>query len=355
MKARQPLGVGLIGLGYAADFHLPAVLSLPEVRLVAVADLNENRRNAYASRHPGRSFCDYRKLLEHPAVELVGILTPPASHLEIALAAISAGKHILLEKPITPTLDEAHRLLAVAGSSASKICVAYILRFVRQIRMMRELVRSGALGEIEILRCVASTPEMLSPAGPGHRRDRAQGGGSVIELGVHHYDLWAHLLDSQVLEVNAFSRSLQMHDQSTVVSARMTCGTLATTSVSLCAADQYEVEVLGSRARAGASLFHFDGLEVSGAGQAANQGARRIRQLLRGVQELPYALRARRVGGTFRYAFRELWRHLAEAVNRDRLPEPGLRAGLESLAVAIASSQASLTGGTIRVTGNAPT
>jgi len=351
MPARSRLGVGLVGLGYAADFHLPAVLSLPEVRLVAVTDRDRARLDAHAGRHPGRAFRDYRALVDHPEVDIVGILTPPTSHLEIALAAMAAGKHILIEKPITATLEEADRLLAASSRSSSKICVAYVLRFMRQIRRMRALIRAGELGEIEILRCLASTPEMLSPLAPSHRRDRTQGGGSIIELGVHHYDLWAHLLDSRVADVSALSRSIHMHDQSTVVAARMSCGTLASTCVSLGAADQYQVDALGSRARASASLFRYDGFEMVAAGRSSRQARLRMERLLAGVRELPNALRVRAHGGTFRDSFRELWKHLVESIAADTAPEPGLRAGRDSLAAAIASSRASLTGETVAVAG----
>jgi len=339
----------LIGLGYASGFHLPAVLGLPGLRLVGVSDRDPARLAAVARRHSVVAAPDYRTLLERPDIDLVGILTPPASHLEIALDAIAAGKHLVVEKPIATTLDEADRLVAAAERGDSKVCVAYVLRFVRQVRTMRALLAEGALGEIEILRCLASTPEMLSPTAPGHRRDRMQGGGSVIELGVHHYDLWSHLLGSAVAEVNAVGRSVRFHDQSSVVSGRMACGTLVTTCTSLCGADQYQVEAIGSRARASASLLRYDGLEVVRAGSGAGLGLLRVSGLARWVRGLPHAVRASRHGGTFRESFRGLWAHLADAVARDFQPEPGLRAGRASLAVAIAASRAGAVGGTVRV------
>ena len=257
-----PFGVGLIGMGYAGTLHAPAVLSLPEARLLAVADVDDKRLADAAARGVKATFADYRQLLEFPGIDVVGILTPPASHLEITLAAMEAGKHVVLEKPITATLEDAVLLLEKSRGYKVKVCVAYNLRFLRSIRALRQLLREGRLGEIEILHCLASTPQMLTPDGPGHRRDRTLGGGSVIELGVHHYDLWAHLLGSRVAEVSGKSRNISMHDQSSVICGRMTCGALVNTSISLCAAEQYEVEILGSKARAGGSLYRYDGLEM---------------------------------------------------------------------------------------------
>ena len=349
MNPGSPLRVALIGLGYASDFHIPAVVANPRLRLVAVSDLDSVRLSAAARRWSVDAVADSRQLVARSDVDVVGILTPPTSHLEIALLALAAGKHLVIEKPITASLDEADRLIAAASASRSKVVVAYVLRFVRQVRMIRDLLTQGELGDVEILRVLASTPEMLSPTAPAHRRDRQQGGGSVIELGVHHYDLWSHLLGASIESVHAMSRSERFHDQSTVVTARMACGSLATTCVSLCGADQYQVEVIGSKARATASLLRYDGLEVVAAGSRGGVGAVKMAALARAVRDLPYAIRSSRHGGTFRASFYGLWDSLADAIVHDFQPEPGLRAGRSSLAAAIASSRASLSGNTVRL------
>ena len=142
---RPPLGVGVIGLGDAAGHHLPALLSLPEARLLAMADVNRERLRDRSERFQVKAaFDDYRRLLDHPGVDIVAILTPPAFHLEMALAAMEAGKHILLEKPITTTLDEATILCEKARRYEGKICVAYNLRLrVRSSFFGRRWTRAG--------------------------------------------------------------------------------------------------------------------------------------------------------------------------------------------------------------------
>jgi predicted dehydrogenase len=345
----QPLGVGLIGMGYAGTLHMPAVLSLPEARLLAVAEVDRRRFVDAAAHGVKATFMDYRELLEFPGIDVVGILTPPASHLEITLAAMEAGKHVVLEKPITATLEDAVLLLEKSGRYNVKICVAYNLRVLRSVRELRQLLQEGRLGEVEILHCLASTPQMLTPEGPEHRRDRTLGGGSVIELGVHHYDLWSHLLGSHVAEVSGVSRNISMHDQSSVICGRMTSGALVNTCISLCAAEQYEVEVLGSKARAGGSLYRYDGLEMVETHHLAGSPGVRAAGILRAISHLPAAFRARKHGGTFLESYRELWRHMLNAVSQDLIPEPGLADGVESLAVAVAASTASRDGKTTRV------
>jgi len=337
----SPLGVGVIGLGDAAGHHLPAILSLPEVRLLAIADIDRQRLSARSERLGVKAaFDDYRRLLDDRSIDIVAILTPPASHLEMAMAAMEAGKHILLEKPITANLHEAKILCEKSRGFEGKICVAYNLRFARQVQLLRQLLETGRLGTIEILRCFASTPSMLGSRPPAHRGDRAQGGGSVIELGVHHYDLWSYHLGSKVADATAVTRSVSMHDQSAVVSGRMASGALVTTCLSLRAAEQYEIEVLGSDARACGSLYRYDGFELLQTGETAGGAGPRASGLWRSISEFPNAVRALRHGGVFLESFRELWSHFVTCIRKDLTPEPDLRAGLDSLAVAVSVSNA---------------
>jgi predicted dehydrogenase len=342
---RPVLGVGVIGLGDAASHHLPALVSLPDARLLAVSDVNRRRLTDRSDRfHIKAAFDDYRRLLDHPGIDVVAILTPPAFHLEMTLAAMQAGKHILLEKPITATLDEANILCQKARGFPGKICVAYNLRFARQVQLLRQVLETGRLGTIEILRCFASTPSMLGSNRPLHRGDRAQGGGSVIELGVHHYDLWSYLLDSKVADVTAVTRNEFMHDQSAVVAGRMANGTLVTTCISLCAAEQYEVELLGSAGRARGCLYRYDGFEVLQTGETAGGLRARAAGLGRSISGFPHAVRALRHGGDFLESFRELWKHLLASIHNDLSPGPDLQAGLDSLSVAVAVSNATHVG-----------
>ncbi len=333
----------MIGLGDSAGHHLPALASLPAVRVVAMADVDPQRLKDRSEHFQIKAvFDDYRRLLEYPGIDVVAILTPPAFHMEMALAAIQAGKHILLEKPITATIDEANVLCEKARGFQGKICVAYNLRFARQVQLIRQLLKAGRLGTVEILRCFASTPSMLGSRRPAHRGDRAQGGGTVIELGVHHYDLWSYLLDSKVVDVTAVVRSEFMHDQSAVVAGRMANGVLVTSCISLCATEQYEIEVLGSAARARGSLYRYDGFEFLQTGETAGDARSRAAGLLRSISGFPNAVRALRHGGDFLDSFRELWRHMVACILEDRTPEPDLKAGLDSLAVAVAVSKAAI-------------
>ena len=129
-KRRRAIKLGIIGCGRVAEQrHFPALRYLPDVDVVAVSDIEENRIQRLADRLgiEHRS-SDYRTLLERADVEAVGILTPTASHAEIALAALEAGKHVLIEKPLALTLEECDRLIAGSADSSRTVTVGFNLR-----------------------------------------------------------------------------------------------------------------------------------------------------------------------------------------------------------------------------------
>ena len=115
---------------------------------------------------------------------------------------------------------------------------------------------------------------------------------------------------------------------------------MVSTCVSLCAAEQYEVEEIGSGGRARGSLYRYDGFEVLKTGETPADARARVAGLRRWLSGSPNAVRALRHGGDFLESFRELWRHLATCIQEDRAPEPDLKAGVDSLAVAVAVSKA---------------
>ena len=117
MPANTPVRLGLIGLGRIAFAqHLPALRRVPGLRVVALCDSDAQHLTRAAALCPGAAqYADYRALLAHPHLEAVGILTPPQAHAEIALAALDAGLHALIEKPLATSLDESVALVARAA------------------------------------------------------------------------------------------------------------------------------------------------------------------------------------------------------------------------------------------------
>jgi predicted dehydrogenase len=145
---REPLRVGIIGCGRAAETrHLPAVQYLPEVRVIAAASRDPERLRRVAEHFLIRHrYADYMALLENPAVEAVAVCVPAAFHVPVALAALDAGKHVLVEKPLALDLDEGDRLVQRAGQSSRKVMMGFNLRWHPLVRRALELARQGVLG-----------------------------------------------------------------------------------------------------------------------------------------------------------------------------------------------------------------
>lgn len=346
----SPISVAVIGCGYAAEVHLPAICSLKEARLTALADSDPARLQTLANRYGvERRHLDWRELIHDRTNQVIAVLTPPRLHLEMTLEAVRAGKHVMVEKPLVADLAEADRLIEETSSSRAKIIIGYNLRFHRQIRQLCELIRDGALGNIEFVRGVATSPSALRENFPDYRKKRDLGGGVVIELAVHYYDLWEHLLDTRLQQVSAMSRSAEGDDMTALVAGRTASGILVSAEFSLRATEQHEIEVYGDRARARASLYRFDGLRVFALGTHEGGTAHRLRHLYNAAMRLPEALRAASSGGVFLDSFRQQWRYFLDCIRHDRPAYPSLIEGRRSLAIALAAVCAADTGRMVRL------
>lgn len=204
------LRVGLIGCGGISGAHAQAYRALgPDmIRVVATAD----RVPALAQRRAadlGAAFsgADYRALLERPDVEAVDICLPHHLHAEVALAALAAGKHVLVEKPMACSLDEGRAMVAAAERRGATLMVAQCQRYMPSYRGVRRLVSTGALGALRAVRfdSMQNAPAFLPP---DHWLfdGRLAGGGIVISVSVHRIDLVRYLV-GDVARVSAITHA----------------------------------------------------------------------------------------------------------------------------------------------------
>ena len=145
----EQVGIGIIGAGLMGDLHACAFPDLPQARVCAVADIDEQRAQMVAKKNGvDRVFTDYRRLLELPDVQAVLIATPEPGHADPSVQAAQAGKHILLEKPIATTLADADRIVAAARDAGVKLQIGYPLRFDTTHVQIKERISSGSLGDV---------------------------------------------------------------------------------------------------------------------------------------------------------------------------------------------------------------
>jgi predicted dehydrogenase len=143
------IGVGVIGFGYWGPNLVRNLVETAGAAVVAVADLRQERLNVVRNRYPGiKTTRDYRELLADPAVDAVVVATPVSTHYQLALEALQAGKHVLVEKPLVETMDQGLRLLDEAAMRRLTLMVDHTFIYTGAVRKIKDLVMSGRLGPI---------------------------------------------------------------------------------------------------------------------------------------------------------------------------------------------------------------
>jgi predicted dehydrogenase len=143
------IGVGIIGYGYWGPNLVRNFLEVPDVRVVAVCDRDPRRLDLAATRYRGiPTTGDARNLLADFRIDAVAIATPVSSHHSLGLAALRAGKHLLIEKPLTANSDQAEQLIELAEERDLTLMVDHTFLYTSAVRKMRELVAGGELGEL---------------------------------------------------------------------------------------------------------------------------------------------------------------------------------------------------------------
>lgn len=136
----------VIGCGDVSVVHLDALASLPDVELVGVVEPDAGRREAAAQKYGVPGFADPAALLAQVRPDVVHVTTPHHTHVEVALAALAEGVHVVLEKPVASTLADGERLAAAAEAGGAKIAVCFQNRYNAAVRALQERLASGELG-----------------------------------------------------------------------------------------------------------------------------------------------------------------------------------------------------------------
>ncbi len=143
------VGVGVIGHGYWGPNLVRNVNQLRDARVMAVCDTNADRLRQVGIRHPSiHLFDDYERMLSEAGIHAVCIATPVSTHFELAMAALRAGKHVLVEKPLTNRSDTARQLAAEANARNLVLMIDHTYVYTSAVQRMKELVSSGQLGRI---------------------------------------------------------------------------------------------------------------------------------------------------------------------------------------------------------------
>ncbi|MGZ8479537.1 MAG: Gfo/Idh/MocA family protein, partial [Candidatus Binatia bacterium] len=181
------LKLGIVGIGVGASEILPAMEQIPEFELVAAADVNPRVLETFRERYGAKTYDSVEKLCADPNVEAVWISTPNRFHAAHTIISANAGKHVVVEKPMAISLQEAEKMIEATIKNKIKLLCGHTQSFGPHIRTMRKIIRSGELGRLCALHVWAYTDWMLRPR-TADELDINQGGGVPYRQGPHQID-----------------------------------------------------------------------------------------------------------------------------------------------------------------------
>ncbi len=263
MKAAPLLRVGLIGCGsIARQAHLRAMDVLRDrVRLVATADIDEAAARAAAAPWEAVAYADGQELIGRRDIDMIMIATPEIAHREWTEAAAAAGKHVLCEKPMAPTLADADAMIAACRSAGVQLMIGHSRRFTRRYMEIRRAIDRGDVGSVRLLR--ENERRSGAAVGAGGRYwsaehwsgDPAVSVGAALTNGIHEADLLRWFAGSEPVAVFAehsvtVERNRGVPDFITF-SARFAGGAIGSSEISNCLPAGYpafhQCEIYGTR------------------------------------------------------------------------------------------------------------
>ena len=194
-------GVGIIGAGSVSRGHLRAVAALESTHLRAVADTDAERLAGVCAEYGCQGYSSYESLLADDRVDLVIVCLPHGLHCEVTVAALEAGKHVLVEKPMAVNVEQCDAMIAAAQRTGKQLSVGHMHRFSPTNRAVKKLLREQAVGDL-----VCLCDEAYRPFGPNRTAwylDKATHGGLWYQNGIHLIDRSCWWTGSRVVAAKA--------------------------------------------------------------------------------------------------------------------------------------------------------
>ena len=194
----KPLTCGVIGLGWFGEKHCEVLAGLPQAELHAVCTRTPERLREIASRFDvPHSYTDYHELLANPEIDVVSVVTMWDQHVEPVIAALQAGKHVFLEKPMASTVVDCDKILQAADAASGELMVGHICRFNPRYAAAKAEIVAGTIGGVISISSRRNLPTWVTGAGV---LDKI---GPIIGDGVHDTDLMLWFTNAKVKSVYA--------------------------------------------------------------------------------------------------------------------------------------------------------
>jgi phthalate 4,5-cis-dihydrodiol dehydrogenase len=194
--------IGIVGLGRAASGLLPAMHAHPDIEVVALAEPQDELREAFCEDFEVKGYADAAELCESPEVDLVYVATPHQFHCAHAVLAARAGKHVMVEKPMALTLEECDEMIEAARAAQVVLMVGQTNGYDAPVLAMRELTKSGRYGRLRMLSTANYSDFLYRPRRP-EELDTELGGGIMYNQFPHQIEMLRVIADSRVERVSA--------------------------------------------------------------------------------------------------------------------------------------------------------
>ena len=328
----QRIRLGILGCGrIVLGTHLPLLRARADVEIAALAEPDDQLRTTALDQAPAAKACrDWREVIARRDLEAVLVALPTGLHAEAAIAALAAGKHIYLEKPIAATLVDGRRVIGAWRQSDCIAATGFNYRYHPLVRALREEIRSGRIGDTVTLRCTFRTGSEL----PAWKQSRAAGGGALLDLASHHIDLLHYLLSAEVQSVSAQILSTQTEHDTAALDLQLSGGIAAQLSVSLSGGEENRIDIAGSRGKLSVDCYRSAGVEPNGTRASSPHRAAAL-------------LGAALFGSNMKRSYQQSLDTFLAAVRRGRQPECDLYTGLASLAVIDAAERSAAIGAAV--------
>ena len=196
--------IGVIGLGWFGEIHCETIVGVPSLELAALCTRRPDRLKQQAAKFGVRkTYANYRDMLADPEIDAVSIVTMWDQHTAPAVAALEAGKHVFLEKPIASTVADAQKIMAAGAKAKGNLFIGHICRFNPRYRMAKQQIDAGKIGKIVSLSSrrnipAAWTPEILNKIGP------------IVGDAIHDTDLMLWFTGDRV--VSAYAQTVSVRN-----------------------------------------------------------------------------------------------------------------------------------------------
>jgi predicted dehydrogenase len=200
----RPVRLAVVGAGVIGRLRAQSIRDARATTLVGVADLDQARAADVASACGTAAFVDYRRLLDEVAPDALVVSTAAPAHEAIGLDALAHGCHVLIEKPLAPSVEACQRLVQAAAAASRVLAVGFNHRFYPAMQFVRRVLAEGRIGDIDHARVFGGHDGLNNFRADWMYKAELSGGGCMMDVGLHMTDL-ARYLVGEIVEVSALS------------------------------------------------------------------------------------------------------------------------------------------------------